>query len=333
MDLENPIPSYSPGSPGEYDSTPSLPIEILLHIFSFVGIGTNTRISILSSSKEIRDACLLNLWKPWGNKAYGLKRAVYRGHIGYFRRWRNRMPRETPEEGIPPSIFDYSEVSLLVTAAEKGYLDFIKMFLRDPLYNISFVDIWIAFRRACAMQRTNVIRFFLKLENSRASATPSGAEVTNTSFAPQNAPMATCKSSDFERVIPSERAYGPNDFSEAITFVGDDVLIYACKNGHYKTVKVLLEDGRFDPSALDSYCLRKACKYGHLKVVELLLNNGIADPNAGDGECIYYAVERNYTEIYEALTLDWRMQIPSDEDDTSSENLLSDEDEEELSFY
>lgn len=308
MDVEKIIPfSQSSESPDERNFAPSLPIEILLYIFSFVDI--KTRISILKLSKEIRDVCLTNLWKPWGNKAYGLKRAIYRGHIGYFRRWRKRMPKE--EDWV--FVRNNFEVSPLVIAAEKGYLDFIKMFLRDPLYQAggpfdpfisneqtSFVDIWLAFRRACAMQRTNVIRFFLNYVNFENDGRPSEPKLSS------------------------------------FNFIGDDVLIYACKNGHDKTVKVLLEDDRFDPSALDSYCLRKACKYGHLKVVELLLNNGRADPNSGNGECIYYAAERNYTEIYEALTLDWRMQILSEEDDTSTKNLDSDDccsDSDELGFY
>lgn len=245
----------------------TLPLEILLHIFGFIGIfcrqpspGSKTRLSVLCTSKDIRNACLQHVWKPWENHGIGLKRAVAKGYVGYFRRWFTHSPDSRW------LFFSNCEESILVTAATNGFLDFVKMFTRgslgvkngplDPSLNR-----WLPFRRACAMQRINVVRYFLKTYEIEENA-------------------------------------------------GLESLVFACRNGHYKTAKVLLEDGEFDPSSDDSYCLKKACKYGHTKIVELLLDDGRADPNAGEGAPIFYAYRKNDPEMYEALCIDYRTIIP-----------------------
>lgn len=243
------------------------PLEILLHIFSFVEPGGGTRVSILKTCKHIRDTCLLQIWKPWDKRCLGLRKAVENGYIGYFRRWRHYTPEKELRwlNGWP-----FTE-SVMVIASRKGYLDFIKMFLRDPLskpggiFDPTILN-WMGFRAACDAQQVKVIRYFLN--------------------------------------------WIPEDHRGNTRLPVDDALLQACKWGRSKTVKVLLEDGRACPTLLDNYCIRKACKYGHVSVVEQLLNDGRSDPNVGKGSLLVSAYKKGTMDILELLCLDWRAKVP-----------------------
>jgi hypothetical protein len=74
-----------------------------------------------------------------------------------------------------------------------------------------------------------------------------------------------------------------SDFDPSVL---SELLQEASLNGHEKVVELLLKDGRADPTANNSLCLRWASTKVHLKVVELLLEDGRADPTAINSLCL-----------------------------------------------
>ena len=68
--------------------------------------------------------------------------------------------------------------------------------------------------------------------------------------------------------------------------------------GHLEIVRLLLQDGRADPSAFVSEALRYASLYGHSEVVRLLLQDGRADPSAYESEALRYASDRGHLGFY-----------------------------------
>ena len=55
-------------------------------------------------------------------------------------------------------------------------------------------------------------------------------------------------------------------------------------------IRMLLVDGRIDPSTIDSDCLQRAVRNGNQDIIQLLLLDGRADPNAGNNECLRQAI-------------------------------------------
>ena len=47
----------------------------------------------------------------------------------------------------------------------------------------------------------------------------------------------------------------------------------ASMNGHIEIVRLLLKDGRVDPSDLNNWAIREASIYGHTDIVKLLLDD------------------------------------------------------------
>ena len=230
----------------------TLPLEVLLHIFGFV--EPKTRISVLQTSSNIRNACLLRVWKPWDNYGRGLRRAVAKGYIGYFRRWR----KLTPPGEIRWLVFSKGEDSVLVTAAAKGYLDFVKMFVKDPLAKPGgpldpSVNNWLAFRKACAMQQTKIIRFFL----TQTETDPCILEGDALLFACQNGHDKTVK------VLLEDGRCDPSTLDSLC-------LKKAAFCGHAKVVELLLDDGRADPNAGGGLPLYYAHYYDHASILEAL---------------------------------------------------------------
>jgi len=233
-----------------------LPLEILLHIFNFVEQGSGTRISILQTNKCIRDTCLLQVWKPWDKRCLGLRRAVGNGYIGYFRRWRHYTPEK--ELGwLNGCGFSSQSEPIIVTAARKGYLDFIKMFLREPgsVFDPS-VSNWMGFRVACDAQQVKVIRYFL---NSIV------ADHQGRSLPLEDALLQACKRgrSKTVKILLEDGRCCP-------TLLDNYCIRKACKYGHASVVEHLLNDGRADPNVGGGSLISLAYKKGMVDIFELL---------------------------------------------------------------
>ena len=97
---------------------------------------------------------------------------------------------------------------------------------------------------------------------------------------------------------------------------GNLAIRWACQNGHVETVKVLLQDGRSDPSAERDYAIQFASEFGHADVVELLLKDSRVNPAANDNASLKVACRKGFTRIVKLLLTSGHPSVdPSAEND------------------
>lgn len=94
------------------------------------------------------------------------------------------------------------------------------------------------------------------------------------------------------------------------------VLRWACSHGSFEVVKLLLVDGRADPSDRRQEAIGSACMSGNLELVKLLANDPRVNIAAGANTPFRNAVVRNSVEIVRFLLADPRVD-PSDSKDTA----------------
>ena len=88
----------------------------------------------------------------------------------------------------------------------------------------------------------------------------------------------------------------------------DDDLMEAAKSGADRVVRVLLLDGRVDPSAGDNDAIISAAENGHQEVVSLLLLDPRVDPSADNNAAIKWAAINGHQEVVHLLRTDPRVQ-------------------------
>ena len=81
----------------------------------------------------------------------------------------------------------------------------------------------------------------------------------------------------------------------------------ACEFGQTEVVKILLRDGRVDPTDWNSWVIRIACDYNHVDIVNLLLQDGRADPTGADNYCIIKASTYGRIKMVQLLLQDGRV--------------------------
>ena len=81
------------------------------------------------------------------------------------------------------------------------------------------------------------------------------------------------------------------------------VMEVAAKNGHPEVVKLLLEDGRVDPST----SIGIAARHNHLEVVKLLLEDARVDPSINDNYAFLAAVANGHINVADLLSTDPRV--------------------------
>ena len=80
-------------------------------------------------------------------------------------------------------------------------------------------------------------------------------------------------------------------------------------NGHLAVVELLLQDARVDPSAEDNYAVRWAAYDGHLAVVDRLLQDERVDPSASNNDAVRWAAQQGYVAVVDRLLEDSRVDI------------------------
>ncbi len=102
-----------------------------------------------------------------------------------------------------------------------------------------------------------------------------------------------------------------------------DIIQWASAGGHTDIVKLLLSDPRVDPSAKNNAAIKESSEYDHKDIVKLLLADPRVDPSAEDNYAIRLASSHGHTEIVKLLLTDSRVD-PSDTersiDDSDVEN-------------
>ena len=94
---------------------------------------------------------------------------------------------------------------------------------------------------------------------------------------------------------------------------GSSVMSMAVDQGYWKTVALLLQDSRVDPTAQDNLAFRKAAEKGRIAIVEILLEDPRVDPSAYDNYAILLAAFNGHEEIVKILLQDPRVN-PSAQD-------------------
>nr|QBK91392.1 MAG: ankyrin repeat protein [Pithovirus LCPAC302] len=84
-------------------------------------------------------------------------------------------------------------------------------------------------------------------------------------------------------------------------------LFMAVFGEHLEVLKILLDDGRVDPSAHDNFAIRLASGNGYTEMVKLLLKDSRVDPSADNNEAIEKASENGYVEVVKLLLKDLRV--------------------------
>jgi ankyrin repeat protein len=77
--------------------------------------------------------------------------------------------------------------------------------------------------------------------------------------------------------------------------------------GQSEVVRLLLEDGRSNPSSLENYSIRYASFYGHIEIVRMLMNDVRVDPSAMGNIALVYASSSGQTDIVKLLLTDARV--------------------------
>lgn len=89
----------------------------------------------------------------------------------------------------------------------------------------------------------------------------------------------------------------------------DGHLLTAVESDNIETLRVLLQDGREDPSYDESVALKTAVDLGQTEMVKLLLADGRSDPSESHNEAIHDAVKYSFNDIFDLLVEDERVQI------------------------
>ena len=256
------------------------PVELRINIFKFV--DKTTRVNLLCTNKEIRNLCLSEIWKPW-DKCKGLRHAVKKGHIGYYRRWAKMAPENIIGDLLKPN-------SIVYIAAKKGYTDFIKLFFK--LYGDKMTDAFILneFGWACRRKNTKVIKCFLNLDFESVPR-------LNTDMCGHILEYS-CKTGDYKlvKILLEDGRIDPETNRNYC-------IKKACKYNRLKVVELLLDDGRANPNAggmplfyatakhnkriieaLMSDWRIKTYNKDHLYVLENFENENLSDENFGNEE-------------------------------------------------
>nr|QBK87785.1 MAG: ankyrin repeat protein [Marseillevirus LCMAC202] len=80
----------------------------------------------------------------------------------------------------------------------------------------------------------------------------------------------------------------------------------AVKVGDAETVERLLENPRLDPTAKNSWSIRKSSEKGYADVVQLLLDDGRADPTAVRNQAIRASSQNGHADVVKLLLVDGR---------------------------
>lgn len=86
------------------------------------------------------------------------------------------------------------------------------------------------------------------------------------------------------------------------------LLIDCCREGRHDIVRLLLRDGRADPTIRGGRPLVMAVEAKHCEVVRLLLSDSRVDPSACDGWYVVCAIQNNDANTLRVLIADPRME-------------------------
>lgn len=106
-------------------------------------------------------------------------------------------------------------------------------------------------------------------------------------------------------------------------YMNNLVIYNAAKYGQAEAVRMLLEDGRFDPAAVkEGTIMGAAAKRGHIEVVKILLADPRVDPTAVENYALRAAADTNKPDVMRVLLADPRVD-PTAMDNEVATSVLS----------
>ncbi len=82
---------------------------------------------------------------------------------------------------------------------------------------------------------------------------------------------------------------------------------YACHNGFYTIVKILLNDNRTDPTDFLQVCVKYASEHGYSRILKLLLKDKRVDPTDDESYTFLAACSEGHFECVKILLKDGRI--------------------------
>jgi ankyrin repeat protein len=89
--------------------------------------------------------------------------------------------------------------------------------------------------------------------------------------------------------------------------IAGNYFVEACRDGRLEVVKVLLTDRRVDPAITTNWALQLACSYGHTEVVKVLLSDPRVNPAVVNGYAFQFACRYGRIEVVKVLLKDGRV--------------------------
>ena len=194
------------------------------------------------------------------------------------------------QQGVDPSINNNTAIQI---AAEKGYIEIIKLLLKDKRINPSDQRNDIL-QTIVKYGYTEIVKLLLK--DPRVD--PSDQK---------NRAIQTAAEKGYVEIVKlllKDPRVDPSDF-------GNFAIRKAAKNGHIEVVKLLLQDSRVNPKDFNNYAIKAAAEKGHIEMVKLLLQDERVDPSDNNNRAIRYAAENGHIEVVKLLLQDKRVD-PSD---------------------
>jgi hypothetical protein len=87
----------------------------------------------------------------------------------------------------------------------------------------------------------------------------------------------------------------------------DRALCIAARRGQVRVVRLLLADGRADPTAYRNSPLSNAARNGHVRVVRALMADSRVDPSVDDNYAMHWAAKENHIDVVRLLLQDPRV--------------------------
>ena len=184
--------------------------------------------------------------------------------------------------------------ALFVQACEKGYETLVGMLLNHPDVDPTGQDN-LGFCKAAAHGHLAIVKLLLK--NVGPIACNNG---------PLQAAVRECQPDVVEVLLKDERV---TPTTEALDFYRWFHVMADSEDNHAKQariLKMLLDDGRYDPTYNDQATLVSACTYGRADLVKLFLADNRIDPSLNDSKSLERAMYNIMGGIVAALLADGR---------------------------
>jgi hypothetical protein len=275
-----------------------LPNEILIKIFSLV----KNKFPLLLVNKQFYNI-LQTINLPWENNGNGINWAIKNGYTDIFIKYIYRA-----DTLWNPLIGDAIKI-----ACENNRVAILMLMLKYKLPNYAFcyetfkkcyfegMDLHNFQNNICTPLEIAISKNYKEIVELILNYT-----YPSTNFHILNHPFSGCYNIPIDLISDDHCDILQLFLNDSRFIINDDYnyLSIVCKMGHKNLLKMLLEDGRCDPSIDGSIALYNAAFGNHYGCVMLLLLDNRCNAGTYDNYVIKWASRKNHYDIVEMLLLD-----------------------------